>query len=90
MGSSSMIKETMKDKIIRLYCDGYTPAGIARLLNVNNDTVYQVLSRYRKKIKPLNYEVKHKDCAENLVLRMINDIFNTNPIIQNPNRMAAY
>jgi DNA-directed RNA polymerase specialized sigma24 family protein len=49
MGSSSMSKETMKDKIIRLYCEGYTPAGIARLLNVNNDTVYQVLSRYRKK-----------------------------------------
>jgi IS30 family transposase len=85
-----MIKETMKDKIIRLYCEGYTPTGIARLLNVNNDTVYPVLSRYRKKTKIFNDEVKHNDYEGNTVLRTINDIFNTNPIIQNPNRMAAY
>lgn len=84
------MKETLKDQTIQLYGEGYSPIEIAKMLNTKRDSVYTVLSRYRRNIKPLIAEVEHKDCEENVVLRTINGIFNTNPIIQNPNRMAAY
>jgi hypothetical protein len=87
---SGMMKELKKDKIIRLYDEGNSPVKIIRMLCVSKATVYEVLSRYKKDIEHSNDEVKHKDCEGDVVLRTINDIFNTNPIIQNPNRMAAY
>jgi uncharacterized membrane protein YcgQ (UPF0703/DUF1980 family) len=86
MGSSIM-KEYKKDKIIRLYDEGNSPVRIIRMLCVSKATVYAVLSRYKKDIEHSNDEVNYEG---NMVLRTINDIFNTNPIIQNPNRMAAY
>jgi intein-encoded DNA endonuclease-like protein len=84
------MKETLKDQMIRLYSEGYAPIEITKMLNAKRDSVYTVLSRHRRNVKLLIAQVEHKDCEENVVLQTINSIFNTNPIIKNPNRMAAY
>lgn len=82
------MKETLKDQTIRLYGEGYSPKEITKMLNANRDSVYTVLSRHRPKLKVLNYV--QPPYEENVTLTTINRIFNTNPIINNPNRMAAY
>ena len=87
-GMSRMMKETLKDKTIRLYGEGYSAKEITKMLNANRDSVHTILSRYRPKLKALNYVEPAYE--ENVTLATINRIFNSNPIIKSPNRMAAF
>ena len=82
------MKETQKDKIIRLRNDGYLPIQIARMINGNINSVHSILSRHRPQRKDLKREAQI--VKENITLQIVNGIFNNNPVIRNENRMAAY
>lgn len=84
------MKETQKDKIIRLRKDGYLPVEIARMIGCNPNNVYTVLSNYGLSKNGIKAEPEQQIVQVNMTLKIVNSIFNTNPIIQNPNRMAAY
>lgn len=84
------MKETQKDKIIRLRKDGYLPIQIARMIGCNPNNVYTVLSKHGLSTNGIKAEPEQQIVQVNMTLKIVNSIFNTNPIIQNPNRMAAY
>ena len=85
-----MMKETQKDKIIRLRKDGYLPVEIARMTGCNPNNVYAVLSNHGLSKNGIKPEPEQQIVQVNMTLKIVNSIFNTNPIIKNPNRMAAY
>lgn len=84
------MKEMQKDKIIRLHKNGYLPIQIARLIGCKANNVYTVLSRNGLSRNGIKADPEQQIVQVNMTLKIVNSIFNTNPIIKNPNRMAAY
>ena len=73
---------------VRYYADkGYSQSQIAEMMGLASATIYRMSILFNIELKQY---AQYKNVTDWETLRIVNRIFNSNPISKNPNRMAAY
>lgn len=73
---------------VRYYADkGYSQSQIAEMMGLASATIYRMSILFNIELKQY---AQYKNVTDWEALRIVNRIFNSNPIIKNKNRMAAY
>lgn len=73
---------------VRYYADkGYSQSQIAEMMGLASATIYRMSVLFNIELKQY---AQYKNVTDWETLRIVNGIFNSNPIIKNKNRMAAY
>lgn len=73
---------------VRYYTDkGYSQSQIAEMMGLASATIYRMSILFNIELKQY---AQYKNVTDWETLRIVNGIFNSNPIIKNKNRMAAY
>ena len=73
---------------VKYYAEkGYSQSQIAEMMGLASATIYRMSILFNIELKQY---AQYKNVTDWETLRVVNGIFNSNPIIKNKNRMAAY